>query len=90
MVYIYILLVIIFIILICALFLLFDIQMKLIDIDVRTTTTRNIVTNWAIYYVVEEYHKGNNVPFDIIFPNDREEMEKLMRQEECHIDNEKE
>lgn len=77
---IYILFGVILIILICVLFLLYEIQMKLIDIDVKTDTTRNIVTNWAIYYVVEEYHKGNNEPFDIIFPNDREEMEKLMNE----------
>ena len=76
----YILLGIIFIILICVLFLLYDIQMKLIDIDVKTTTTRNIVTNWAIYYVCEECYKGNNSPFDFIFPNDREEIEKLMNE----------
>lgn len=74
----------------CVLFLLFDIQMKLIDIEVRTTITKDIVSNWAIYYVVEEWNKGNNDPFDFIFPNDREMMEEKMRQEECHIDNEKE
>ena len=68
------------IILICVLFLLFEIRMKLIDIDVRTITIRNIVTNWAIYYVIEEYHKGNNEPFDLIVPNDREEIEKLMNE----------
>lgn len=87
---IYVLLGIILIILICVLFLLYEIQMKLIDIDVRTITIRNIVTNWAIYYVLEEYHKGNNAPFDLIFPNDREIMEEQMRQEKCHIDNKKE
>ena len=77
---IYILIGVIFIILICVLFLLYDIQMKLIDIDVRTTTTRNIVLNWATYYVIEEYNKGNNKPLDLIFPNEREEMEKLMNE----------
>ena len=87
---IYVLLGIVLIVCICIFFLLYDVQMKLIEINVKTTTTRNIVTNWAIYYVLEEYHKGNNEPFDLIFPNDREEMEKLMRQEECHVDNEKE
>lgn len=81
---------IVLIILICVLFLSYEIQMKLIDIDVRTITIRNIVTNWAIYYVFEEYHKGNNAPFDSIFPNDREIIEEQMRQEECHIDNKKE
>ena len=70
---IYVLLGVIFIILICVLFLLYEIQMKLIDIDVKTTTTRNIVTNWAIYYVCKESCNGNNAPFDFIFPNDREE-----------------
>lgn len=74
----------------CVSFLLFDIQMKLIDIEVRTTITKDIVSNWAIYYVCEEWNKGNNAPFDFIFPNDREKMEEKMRQEECHIDNEKE
>lgn len=87
---IYVLLGIVLIVCICIVFLLYKIQMKLIEINVRTTTTRNIVTNWAIYYVLEEYHKGNNAPFDLIFPNDREMMEKQMKQEECHIDNKKE
>lgn len=77
---IYVLLGVILIILICVLFLLYDIQMKLIEIEVRTDITKDIVTNWAIYYVVEEYYKGNNKPFDLIFPNDREEMEKLMNE----------
>ena len=67
-------------------FLLYDIEMELIEIKVGTTITKNIVTNWAIYYVIEEWHKGNNVPFDFIFPNDREIMEEQMKQEECHID----
>ena len=80
MIYVYVLLGVILIILICVLFLLYEIQMNLIDIDVKTDTIRNIVTNWAIYYVVEEYYKGNNKPFDMIFPNDREEMEKLMNE----------
>lgn len=71
-------------------FLLYDIQMKLIEIEVRTTITRDIVTRWAIHYVVEEWNKGNNAPFDFIFPNDRKIMEEQMKQEECHIDNEKE
>lgn len=77
-------------IIMCVLYLLFDIQMKLIEIEVKTTTTRDIVTKWAIYYVTEEWHKGNNVPFDFIFPNDRKIVEEQMRQEKCHIDNEKE
>ena len=74
----------------CFLFLSFNIQMKLIEIEVRTTITKDIVTKWAIHYVVEEWNKGNNAPFDFIFPNDREMMEEKMRQEKCHIDNEKE
>lgn len=87
---IYVLLGIVLIVCICIVFLLYDIQMKLIETNVKTTTTRNIVTNCAIYYVLEEYHKGNNAPFDLIFPNDREIMEEQMRQEECHVDNKKE
>lgn len=74
----------------CVLFLLFDIQMKLIGIEVRTTITKDIVTNWAIHYVIEEWNKGNNAPFDFIFPNDREIIEEKIKQDKCHIDNEKE
>ena len=67
-------------------FSLYDIQMKLIEIKVRTTTTNDIVTKWAICYVIEEWNKGNNAPFDFIFPNDREIIEEQKRQEKCHID----
>ena len=81
---------IVLIVCICIVFLLYDIQMKLIEIEVRTTITKDIVTNWAIHYVVEEWNKGNNAPFDFIFPNDREIIEEKMRQDKCHIDNEKE
>ena len=56
----------------------------------RVERTYNIVSNWAIYYVTEQYTDGNNAPFDSIFPHYREEMEKKMKQEECHIDNKEE
>ena len=69
----YILIGIIFIVLVYILFLLFD-------IDYRTKTTRSIVLNWATYYVVEEYNKGNNKPLYLIFPDDREKMEKLINE----------
>ncbi len=72
------------------LFLLFDIQMTLCSISVRTERTYDIVSKWAIYYVCEESCKGNNKPFDYIFPDDRKTIEEQMRQEKCHIDNEKE
>jgi hypothetical protein len=52
--------------------------------------TYDIVNKWAIYYVCEEWDKGNNKPIDFIFPNDREDIEEKIKQEECHIDNEKE
>lgn len=81
---------IVLIICICIVFLLYDIQMKLIEIKVKTSITKDIVTNCAIYYVCEEWNKGNNAPFDFIFPHDREIIEEQMRQEECHIDNKKE
>lgn len=87
---IYIMFGIIIIAIICILYLLFDIQMMLCSIFARTERTYDIVNKWAIYYVCEEHSKGNNNPFDFIFPNDREEIEEQMRQEECHIDNEKE
>ena len=77
---IYVLLGIVLIVCICIVFLLYDVQMKLIEINVKTITTRNIVTNWAIYYVLEEYHKGNNAPFVLIFPNVREIMEEQMNE----------
>lgn len=72
------------------LFLLFDIQMTLCSISVKTERTYDIVSKWAIYYVCEEHGKGNNKPFDFIFPDDRKMVEEKMKQEECHIDNEKE
>ena len=81
---------IVLIVCICIVFLLYDIQMELVEIKVRTTITKDIVTNWAIHYVIEEWDKGNNAPFDSIFPNDREIIEEQMRQEECHINNKKE
>lgn len=87
---IYIMFGIIIIAIICILYLLFDIQMMLCSIFARTERTYDIVNKWAIYYVCEEHSKGNNNPFDFIFPNDREEIEEQMKQEECHIDNEKE
>ena len=44
------------------------------------------------YDVIDDYiyNRGNNAPFDFIFPHDREIIEEQMRQEECHIDNKKE
>lgn len=87
---IYIMFGIIIIAIICILYLLFDIQMELCSIFARTERTYDIVNKWAIYYVCEEWNKGNTKPIDFIFPNDREEIEEQMRQEECHIDNEKE
>ena len=87
---IYVLLGIVLIVCIYIVFLLYDIQMELIEIKVRINRTNDIVTNCAIYYVCEEWNKGNNAPFDFIFPHDREIIEEQMRQEECHIDNKKE
>lgn len=87
---IYIMFGIIIIAIICILYLLFDIQMMLCSIFARTERTYDIVNKWAIYYVCEEWDKGNTKPIDFIFPNDREDIEEKMKQEECHIDNEKE
>lgn len=67
-----------------------DIVMDLCHIIARTDRTYDIVNKSAIYYVCEEWDKGNNKPIDFIFPNDREDIEEKMKQEECHIDNEKE
>ena len=61
---------IVLIVCIYIVFLLYDIQMELIEIKVRTSITKDIVTRWAINYVVEERDKGNNAPFDFIFPNE--------------------
>lgn len=72
------------------LFILWDIQMDLCTISVHTERTYDILSKWAIYYVCEEHGKGNNNPFDFIFPNDREEIERKIKQDKCHIDNEKE
>jgi len=74
------------IVFICIVFLLCDIHMKLIEIEVKTSRTKDIVTKWATHYVIEEWNKGNNAPFDFIFPNNREIIEERMRQEERHID----
>lgn len=65
---------------------LWDIQMDLCSIMAHTERTYDVLLKWATYYVVLEYQKGNNEPFDYIFPNDREKIE----QDKCHIDNEKE
>ena len=70
--------------------MLWDIQMDLCSIMAHTERTYDILLKWATYYVVLEYQKGNNEPFDYIFPNDREKMEKQTEQDKCHIDNEKE
>ena len=70
--------------------IVWDIQMDLCSIMAHTERTYDILLKWATYYVVLEYKKGNNEPFDYIFPNDREKIEQDMRQDKCHIDNEKE
>ena len=80
---------IIIVAIVCILYLLFDIQMMLCTILSKTERTYDIVNRWAIHYVVEEWDKGNNRPFDFIFPNDRVEIEEKTKQEKCHVDNEK-
>ena len=87
---IYILGCILFVIVVFILVTLCDIQMDLCSIMAHTERTYDILSKWATYYVVSEYQKGNNEPFDSIFPNDREKIEEQMRQDKCHIDNEKE
>lgn len=87
---IYILLSVMIIINTVTLIYVWDVVMDLCSIMVRVDRTYDIVNKWAIYYVCEEHGKGNNNPFDFIFPNDREEIEEQMKQDKCHIDNEKE
>lgn len=58
--------------------ILLDIQMDLCSIMVHTERTYDVLLKWAIYYVCKEHQKGNNEPFDYIFPNDREEIEQNM------------
>ena len=58
--------------------ILWDIQMDLCSIMAHTERTYDILLKWATYYVVLEYQKGNNEPFDYIFPNDREKIEQNM------------
>ena len=58
--------------------MLWDIQMDLCSIMAHTERTYDILLKWATYYVVSEYQKGNNEPFDQIFPNYREKTEKDM------------
>lgn len=83
-------LLIVIILLISLLYFTYNMMMDLCHIMAQVERTYDIVTKWAIYYVCEEHSKGNNNPFDFIFPNDREEMENQMKQDKCHIDNEKE
>ena len=56
-----------------------DIQMDLCSIMAHTERTYDILLKWATYYVVSEYQKGNNEPFDEIFPNNREKIEQDMQ-----------
>ena len=56
--------------------MLWDIQMDLCSIMAHTERTYDILLKWASYYVVSEYQKGNNEPFDEIFPNNREKIEQ--------------
>lgn len=74
----YILGCILFIIVVFILVTLWDIQMDLCSIMAHTERTYDILLKWATYYVVSEYQKGNNEPFDYIFPNDREKIEQDM------------
>ena len=89
--------VVVYTFLVCILFvvvfilgMLWDIQMDLCHIIAHTERTYDILLKWATYYVVSEYQKGNNEPFDQIFPNDREKIKEQMKQDKCHIDDEKE
>lgn len=87
---IYILGCILFVIVVFILCMLWNIQMDLCHIMAHTERTYDILLKWATYYVVSEYQKGNNEPFDYIFPNDREKIEEQIKQDKCHIDNKKE
>lgn len=87
---IYVLLSVMIIINTVTLIYVWDIVMDLCHIMARVDRTYDIVNKWAIYYVCEEWDKGNTKPIDFIFPNDREDIEEKIKQEECHIDNEKE
>ena len=89
--------VVVYIFLGCVLFvvafilgIVWDILMDLCSVRAHTERTYDILLRWVIYYVVSEHQKGNNEPFDHIFPNDREKIEEQMKQDKCHIDNEKE
>lgn len=59
--------------------MLWDIQMDLCHIIAHTERTYDILLKWATYYVVSEYQKGNNEPFDEIFPNNRKKIEQDMQ-----------
>lgn len=76
---IYILGCILFVIVVFILVTLWDIQMDLCSIMAHTERTYDILLKWATYYVVSEYQKGNNEPFDEIFPNNREKIEQDMQ-----------
>ena len=86
---IYIMLIVI-ILLIGLMYFTYSMMMDLCHIMTIVERIYDIVNKWAIYYVCEEWDKGNTKPIDFIFPNDREDIEEKIKQEECHIDNEKE
>lgn len=91
MIYVFFALIIIMMLLIgLHIFMTYSMMMDFCSLMAKVERTYDIVNKWAIYYVCEEWDKGNNKPFDFIFPNDREIIEEKMKQDECHIDSEKE
>lgn len=84
---IYVLLIAMLLLICFHIYMTYNIMIDFCRLMARVERTYDIVSNWAIYYVSKESVDGNNAPFDSIFPHYREEIEKEMKQEECHIDN---
>ena len=63
----------------------YNMMMDFCHLMAKVDRAYDIVNKWAIYYVSEQWANGNNAPFDFIFPNDREEMEKELNNDNKEI-----
>ena len=82
---IYVLLIFMILLTIFHIYMTYSMMIDFCRLMARVERTYDIVSNWAIYYVTEQYADGNNAPFDSIFPNYREEMEKELNHDNKEI-----
>ena len=64
--------------------ILWNIEGTLCTINVQTDMAYDIINRWAIYYCVEERHKGNEGPYKFIlreYEEIKEEIEKMKNEE---------